>query len=343
MGVPGTITLGPDDNLQRKRIGQHMRESGRIHAIRLGLILLGSVCSGCVHSEPQAEPTTAPTVAAILPEMIKIEGGEFWMGSAADDAFNLGIQGPQQLLRVDSFEIARHEVTLAEFAAFVADTGYVTDAEHNRAVPGFGGAKGCLVLSGQAGEFGWDPNTNWRNPGYLQSDRHPVSCVSWNDAQAYVQWLSQRTGARFRLPNEIEFEFVQRAGSASGWAWGDEASGGCAVANGADQSLREAVQGWWLPKLPCADGHAFPAPVGSFSANAFGVHDAVGNVWEWVDDCWNARFAETDEGASRAEDCSRKNHRGGAWSSAPMDLRSGYRTASAASLRSSTGGFRLAR
>lgn len=319
------------------------KASGQAYVARLGLILIGTVGSGCVQSEPPADPAAAAPVAAILPELVRIDGGEFWMGSAPDDAFNLGDQGPQVLLRVDSFEIARHEVTVAEFAAFIADSGYRTDAERNQAVPGFGAAKGCLGLSGQAGEFDWDAGRGWQSPGYEQSDHHPVTCVSWNDAQAYAQWLSQRTGSRFRLPTEIEFEYVQRAGSVSGWAWGDDAAGGCAVANGADQSLRESVPGWWLPKLPCIDGHAFPASVGSYPANAFGVHDAVGNVWEWTDDCFNARYEGTEDGASRAVDCSRRNHRGGAWNSAPMDLRSGYRTASAASFRASTGGFRLAR
>ncbi len=102
--------------------------------------------------------------------------------------------------------------------------------------------------------------------------------VSWEDAQAYVSWLSQQTGARYRLLSEAEWEYVARAGSRTARYWGESESGRCRYANGYARS--------------CDDGYEWEtAPVGSFAPNVFGLYDVLGNVYEWTEDCWNGSYA----------------------------------------------------
>ena len=137
----------------------------------------------------------------------------------------------------------------------------------------------------------------------------PASWVSWADARAYAEWLSRETGEKYRLLSEAEWEYVVRAGSTTPYPWGDE--------------LGTNRANCWA----CGDEYEFSAPVGQFAPNAWGLHDAVGNGWEWVEDCWN----DTHEGApseasARLEgDCSDHVIRGGSWRDGPRELRSAFR------------------
>ena len=137
----------------------------------------------------------------------------------------------------------------------------------------------------------------------------PASWVSWTDARAYAEWLSRETGEKYRLLSEAEWEYVARAGSTTPYPWGDE--------------LGSNRANCWA----CGDEFQFTAPVGRFPPNAWGLHDAVGNGWEWVEDCWNDTHegAPSDASARLEGDCSYHVIRGGSWRDGPTELRSAFR------------------
>ena len=157
----------------------------------------------------------------------------------------------------------------------------------------------------------------------------PVISVSWEDAQRYVKWLSWKTGKGYRLLSESEWEYVARAGTRTRYWWGDEIDRNRANCN-------ECGSRWDNKRT---------APVGSFSANAFGLYDVHGNVHEWVEDCWNDSYdgAPTDGSAWESEDCSLRVLRGGSWSRYPRFLRSANRGGYTAGGRYGDAGFRVAR
>ena len=159
----------------------------------------------------------------------------------------------------------------------------------------------------------------------------PVSDVSWNDAQDYVAWLSRMTGQRYRLPSEAEWEYAARARSRTPWSWGGDQTQACLYANTWDQSADPSA------RTPCDDGHPRGgAPVGSLIANAFGLHDMHGNVWEWVQDCYTPAYAPRAGSSQRLARgaaavsvsearCADRVDRGGAWIGDLNDVRSAQR------------------
>ena len=159
--------------------------------------------------------------------------------------------------------------------------------------------------------------------------RRPVINVSWNDAQDYVEWLWAQTGHTYRLLSEAEWEYVARAGSSTAYSWGN--------AIGSNRANCIGCGGQW--------DNGQTAPAGSFPPNAFGVHDMHGNVWEWVEDCWNGSYAgaPTDGSAWRSGDCARRVLRGGSWFYTPRALRSAHRVLIPSGIRRYQIGFRVAR
>lgn len=170
--------------------------------------------------------------------------------------------------------------------------------------------------------------------------RLPMTRLAWEDARDYVEWLSEETGYRYRLPSEAEWEYVARAGTRGGYYFGDDPKDLCAHANIADDAY--ASQFRKADVADCADGHLRSASVGSFPPNPFGVHDMLGNVEEWVADCWrdNYRRAPNDQRA-RTGDCRTHVLRGGAWDSSPREATVSYRTLS--NRGSNTRGVRVVR
>ena len=161
------------------------------------------------------------------PEMMSIPAGQFVMGVAADeeDRENLSEpfrhrSQPQRRVTVQPFSVGKFEVTRGEYRAFADATGHRGD--------------GCFIWNGVAFEI--DARKDWRNTGYAQDDTHPVACVSWDDANAYTRWLSHKTGKRYRLLTEAEWEYAARAGTTTARFWGNDVSKACDYANGADQS-----------------------------------------------------------------------------------------------------------
>jgi formylglycine-generating enzyme len=270
------------------------------------------------------------------PDMITIPAGRFVMGAAPDEEEREDLASefrnrsrPQRTVEIRSFRAGRFEVTRGEYRAFVQATGRSTD--------------GCFAWTGT--QFELDPRKDWRDTGYPQDDKHPAACVSWEDASAYLAWLSARSGKRYRLLTEAEWEYAARAASTSPRFWGADANGACAYANGADRSTQARVSfasAW--NAVSCDDGYAYTAPAGSYRANAFGLHDTLGNVAEWTQDCWNPDYsgAPMDGSARTTGDCGLRAVRGGSWEDAPVGVRAAYRVGSPVTIRVWTRGFRVA-
>ncbi|WP_158639264.1 formylglycine-generating enzyme family protein [Elioraea rosea] len=265
--------------------------------------------------------------------MVVIPAGRFLMGSPASEAGRESNEGPQRDVTLRSpLAVGRYPVTVAQYRAFAQATGR-----------GDGGS--CWVWS--EGEPEDLPGMSWRNPGFVQAEDHPVVCVSWEDAQAYARWVSGQTGQRYRLLTEAEWEYAARAGTKTRWWWGESEAEQCRHANGADETTLaqlSGASGWTVP--PCTDGFAYTSPVGRFLANRFGLHDMVGNVVEWVEDCYRHSYVGASADASQANTttgCGSRIARGGSWLSGPQTLRSAIRDGVPASIRMNYGGFRLAR
>lgn len=275
------------------------------------------------------------------PEMVLIEGGRFLMGSGGDEAGRYGDEGPQHWVSVQPFALGRCEVTVREFQQFVKETGYRTEAEEG---------KGCNTLNAKGESFETQKDKSWSSPGFSQNENHPVSCISFNDAQAYIAWLNLRTGVTFRLPSESEWEYAARAGTTTRFSFGDDpqAREQCTYANGADISVKDKPFAKERTLADCNDHYEFTAPVGSFKPNVFGLYDMHGNVWEWNQDCWHDSYsgAPPDGSAWLAPgkgDCEKAVVRGGSWFSYPRSLRSAYRVGLSSGVAFYVQGFRLAR
>ena len=229
------------------------------------------------------------------PQMVVLPAGNFRMGCLSNDDVCRDYEKPVHEVRIARpFAVSVYEVTFEEYDRFTASTG-----------------------RGRADDEGWGRG------------RRPVINVSWLDAQAYVSWLSEQTGAEYRLLSESEWEYAARAGSSTKYSWGDEIGRNRANCGG-DR---------------CGDQWEYTAPVGSFEPNGFGLYDMHGNVWEWVADCWNKDYqgAPTDGSAWTWSDCENRVLRGGSWSSSPGYLRSASRLRSSTVFRYYFLGFRVVR
>ena len=265
---------------------------------------------------------------ADCPEMVVVPSGSFEMGAPQSEAGQHFNEGPVHRVTIGyPIAVGVHEVTRGELARFVSATGH-----------SMGNA--CWERDGA-----WKERSgrHWKSPGFSQTDDHPVVCVSWEDAQAYVRWLSGRTGEDYRLPSEAEWEYVARAGTRTARYWGEGESGQCRYANGTDPTALPYNSGWTM--VDCDDGHYWTAPVGSYEANPFGLHDLLGNVWEWTEDCWNDSYrgAPRDGSAWTSGDCDRRVLRGGSWDGDPWALRSANRNSIGTGVRIDDAGFRVAR
>ena len=265
------------------------------------------------------------------PEMVVVPAGSYRMGSPSYEQGRQENEGPVHEVTIAApFAIGVYEVTVAEFRRFVDETGYSAYSS-------------CWTY--EDGEVKDRADRGWRNPGFGQSGRHPVTCASWDDAQAYAAWLLQETGEEYRLPSESEWEYAARAGTKTARPWGEGESGQCRHANGGDASIKERYSDWEWAVASCRDGHLHTAPVGSFAANGWGLHDMLGNVWEWTEDCWNDSYAGAPSDGSVWEygNCAVRVLRGGSWFNGPSSLRAANRNRVTAGSRSDDIGFRVAR
>lgn len=275
-------------------------------------------------------------------QFVLIPPGTFQMGSPENEpGHNSG--GYDETLHTvtltQPFYLGKHEVTVGQFRRFVEATGHVTDGEKN---------DGGHAHDAKA-EWKHRAGTNWKKPGYAGEftldDRQAVVHVSHADALAFCKWLEKNSGTtrlRYTLPTEAQWEGACRAGAATRYSWGaDEDTSGKHL-NVGDRSLKKMHPEWPRAIMAMDDGHAFVAPVGSYRANAFGLHDMLGNVWEWCGTRYGpyGKEAVTDPG-----DLDPKRGfavRGGGWSNVPNDARCASRNADPPNFCHSNLGFRVA-
>jgi formylglycine-generating enzyme required for sulfatase activity len=279
-----------------------------------------------------APPGLPFTDCADCPEMVVVPAGRFRLGSASSDGNHRENEGPQIEVTIPlPFALMTTEVTRDDYAAFVLQTKRESE-------------KGCFIADG--GDGVGDANADFMRPGFDQSGGHPAVCVSWTDAQDYAAWLSQKTGQTYRLPSEQEFEYAARAGRNGSWPWGEEpfAKTACRAANVFDQSGK-AKYPLVEDGLPCDDGFAQTAPVDALAANAFGLKGMIGNVWEWVADCYHPTYAgaPTDGSAWIEESCTERGMRGSGYLNNAWQSRFAMRDKGGQNSREATLGFRLAR
>jgi formylglycine-generating enzyme required for sulfatase activity len=232
------------------------------------------------------------------PKMVVVPKGRFVMGSPGDEPGREKDEGPQRDVNIiRNFAVSKFEITFQQYNAFVQATGHD---------PG----KSCLIFDGT--RFKVRTGADFSNPGFVQTGRHPVTCVSWQDARAYAVWLSRKTGFKYRLLTEAEWEYAARAGVTSAFMAGD-------VLGPKDANFNSSAT----------------QPAGHFAANGFGLHDMQGNVWEWTEDCHFPDYFA-------APGCER-SYRGGAWANISRDVRFAARGTNRANMRVNIFGIRVAR
>ncbi len=257
-----------------------------------------------------AEPGETFRDCEACPEMVVIPAGSFTMGSPDTEEGHLGREAPQHEVSFAApFAIGKYEVTFAEWDA-------------------------CI----DAGACGRTPD----DEGWGR-DTRPVINVTWQDAQDYVAWLSRATGHTYRLPSEAEWEYAARAGTTGARPWGSSLTSVCHHANTADEEAEDLFPDFRT--AACSDAHTNTAPVGSYAANGFGLHDMLGNVWEWVEDCPHDNYegAPTDGSVWAGGNCEFRVLRGGSWADVPNSVRLADRISLIHQFNNSGAGFRVVR
>ena len=290
---------------------------------------------------------------------VLVPAGEFMMGSDESPEtlakaypalekqrfIDLADEAPVHRVRITKpFYLGRFEVTVGQFRRFLAASGYRPESEAD-GTGGYGYNPAYDADTSESGDAfeGRDPRYSWRNPGFAQTDDHPVVNVSWNDATALAAWLSRTEGRRYRLPTEAEWEYSCRAGSRTRYQNGDDPEAQVRVGNVFDASAGPYWPRWKPQATAASDGFAFTAPVGSFAANAFGVFDMHGNAWEWVSDWYGEDYyaqSPVDDPQGPA-DARVHVRRGGSWHTWAFYTRSSFRNWNSARTRYPLVGMRL--
>lgn len=283
-------------------------------AFIFGLLLFFAGCSVLKVNKTETLLTMKPDNPGdeAAEDMVFIKGGCFEMGDISGDGAS--DEKPAHEVCVDDFHMGEHEVTVGEFNKFVNDTDYRTEAEKGM---------GCQHWTGN----GWKKEIkSWRNPGFSQNDRQPAVCISWNDAVAFTEWLSGRTGKNYRLPTEAEWEYAARSGGKQEkWAGVNS------------ESMLDQYA--WYNRNSERESH----PVKQKMPNGLGLYDMTGNVWEWCGDWYDKNYYKKsprdnpegpDKGIMRVL-------RGGSWEHGPWAVRISNRVWNAPFYQHDIYGFRL--
>lgn len=271
-----------------------------------GLLLAAALLApgGCAKAQKTPPSLTLNLGDNVKLELVPIPAGRFLMGSSEKEIEPESDEVRHEVTISRPFHMGRCEITVAQFRRFVKATGYRTEAERL--------GRGWTY---QGTEWVEAPGACWSNPGFAQGDDHPACLITWNDATAFCEWAARTTSRRLRLPTESEWEYAARAGGRSAYPWGDDPDAGAGWANLADGTGRQKFTEWIT--FGFSDGYIYSSPVGRFRANAFGLQDVTGNVWEWCADLYGpypAGPATDPRGATTGED---RVLRGGAWFSIP--------------------------
>ena len=292
---------------------------------RLLLAFLCLASAALAADQPAREFRECPE----CPVMVGMPAGRFVMGSPVSENGRFEAEGPQRIVTVKAFAMAKYAVSSAEFLAFLRVTGH-------RPAP-------CNALLG----LGWQvPRTG---TAYAPQDQEPPDwpavCLDWRDAHTYIAWINTKARAAnprltrdpYRLPSEAEWEYAARGGTTTVRWWGDAIGDNNANCNGCGSPYDRRLL----------------APVHAFAPNPFGLYGVLGNAWQWVEDCWHPNYAgaPVDGSVWAGGDCSRHVLRGGSWSNLPIFVRAATRSAApnntgdptTFSDYSSLAGFRLAR
>ena len=370
--IPGGPTGMAGEPPQAKVQWKVITVLGAVLAIGLGVVFTYTL---------RTEPPHAPTPQTVSPPAPAVEASpeKAPPKPAATDTRRIVINGPQPLYApFKTGDVFQECADCPEMVVIVPDPkGFMIGSERQENETPFGPirfAKPYAIgrfeitraqfrVSGvQAGArcMVWD-GKNWQadqqrsseHPGFDQGAEHPVVCVNWDEAQSYLGWLNRQTGVAgndaYRLPSEAEWEYAARGGTTTARYWGNEPGQACGYANVADRTAHTAQQTFAdIRDLihNCSDGFVYTAPVGRFKANAFGLHDMIGNVMEWVQDCWTLHYGESIRSGGSAletQNCVYRIVRGGSWSDAPDFARAAVRKWFVVGYRASYLGFRVAR
>jgi len=317
----GELPAGAEASLDGIEVGEHsleLRYPGGAKETRSATVQKGQ-SSVVAFIGGKAAPAQAPIgAAAATSGFVRVPAGNFLMGSPTWEKDRGSDEGPQHEVRLSAFTIGKYEVTVGEFQSFVEATGYTTEAEREG---------GGYVWTG----FRWEQqaDANWRNPNFAQCESSPVVMVSWSDAMAYCNWRSTKEGLRpcyaisgtsascdfgangYRLPTEAEWEYAAKGGPQSGSLAANEVYAGSA-------NLDQVA--WYS-----GNSGGKTQPVGQKTANALGLYDMAGNVWEWCWDWYGSYVSGPQTDPTGASSGVGRVARGGGWFYVGEDLRSAFR------------------
>ncbi len=345
-GALNQFMLSVDDNIASGNLAeaeQQLNElialgadPGQISALRARLDdarVYGSFVPGQVFRDSFGENTGEGPPMTVLP------AGNFMMGSQESERGHRSNEEPYHRVRfARGFALSQRELTVGEFRVFIRASGYRTTAESEGS---------SSVYNEETGRMS-DERIDWRSAydGSNASDNMPVMHISWQDAQAYTQWLSRVTNRSYRLPSEAEMEYAIRGGTQTIYWWGDASPGSNEVENIAgDGDVTSNRRRWNDNFNNYRDGYWGPAPVASLQPNLYGLYDINGNLKEWTADCWHVNYnrAPDDGTAWVNEGCESRVVRGADWSSTPDLSRSALRLSARETTRGVRVGIRLAR
>jgi formylglycine-generating enzyme required for sulfatase activity len=261
------------------------------------------------------------------PEVVVVPAGSFAMGSPETEQGRSSDEGPQHVVTIGRpFAVGKLHVTVDQFVAFLAENGVTSKY-----------AADCQHVAWRYGDF-----------NFVKDGPHPAVCLSWEDAQAYVEWLAKKTHKPYRMLTEAEWEYAARGQTQPGiyprfW-FGDDEKGLCRYGNVFDLPIATRLN-WQRLGADCSDGYAYTSPAGHYQPNAFGLYDMFGNAWQWTADCYHDSYKGAPASGSAWLDgnCSGHVLRGSSWFGFPKSFRSAMRSWGSAEARKDDLGFRVAR
>jgi formylglycine-generating enzyme required for sulfatase activity len=271
--------------------------AGIAGVLLLGVVLGVTVRPGGPSRATQGADQSRRFTNTLGMEFALIPAGRFKMGSPETELDRRDDEGPQHDVTIaQPFFLGIHEVTVGQFRVFVEKSGYQTLPESS--------GQGAQGYDKATQTWPSDPARTWRNPGWPQSDRDPVVCVTWQDARAFCEWLSLQENRTYRLPTEAEWEYACRAGTTTPFAFGASLSSFQANFNGEFPYGADAGRGPYQER---------PVSVGSYQPNPFGIHDMHGNVTEWCADGYQDYGAAPQTDPHGPLSSEYRVHRGGSW------------------------------